>query len=238
MSKFSTAFCVAALAVFATAAFADDTDPALFQDAPVGCGPYWCTSAGTGYDPKTGDSTLEFILNAGSAGHDGITTPFVTGVVQFKYTGSAPGVVGASKVLDDLDFEVINNQDVIFLYCGNLFCGTNDAGLPSVAVTPNVTISTSSTPVAWIAPTVSVPNPVEPANSNTPNYVPTTGQPGYGTAYTPNANGIPGYEVIYAGSTSGVGQTATVPEPSAVLLLGIMMIGVTGFARRKFSARG
>src|ERR1700728_1985403 len=109
MSKLSTLFCLAALAVFASAAFADD-DPSLFQNGANCAGTYWCASAGLGFDPVTSTSTLEFVLNSSVNESMGFTPFTVTGLVAYK-TGSV--------VEDELDFEIIGGKDVIFLYCGN-----------------------------------------------------------------------------------------------------------------------
>jgi hypothetical protein len=246
---------VAAGLLTGISAFADDTpDPALFQDAPANSSctatSYWCTSAGAGVDPNTKDSTLEFILNAGSPGTDGITTPFGTGWVEFKDTAS-------NSILDYLDFVIVNGKDTIFLYCNNAYCGSNDAGLPSITPSNPIIVDTvgstgngSSHIVQWTSSSPAgssgpVYVPCTPGAKNTGNPVvavcPQTPEPGYAAAFfgSPVKNqGTAEYGIVYAGNTVATGKKdVPVPEPSALMLLASMMIGLAAFVRSKFSAR-
>jgi len=69
MLKFSTVFCVAALAVFVTGAYADD--PSMSQDGnscPAGNTTNWCGNSQEAIDPNTGIDTLEYVFAGGPNG--------------------------------------------------------------------------------------------------------------------------------------------------------------------------
>jgi hypothetical protein len=119
----SSSFGLTALIVFSCAGLAHAgqiDDPALFQDG-TGCATNtWCASINKGVaDPKTGDTTLEFVFNAG------------TGSALTSLTSGWVAAVTGSTVDDLLDFEKIGSTYVVFLYCGDAHCSAYDLGLPT-----------------------------------------------------------------------------------------------------------
>jgi hypothetical protein len=209
MSKFSMLFCTAAIAIFATAAFADD--PALFQDGTNCATTYWCASASVGNDPVTGDDTLEFKINTSTGTTQGITL----------WTGNQLGWVAATNpagtvVQDLIDFEVIGGQDVAFLYCGDTKCSSDDLGLPKGIGLPTNTFVDGT----QYSPTLSQPGGGSSYAYNNENVL---------------LKDSPGYQIIDTGSLNGKGVSA--PEPSAWLLLASMVFAVAALGRRKLSAR-
>jgi hypothetical protein len=204
MRKTSILFGAAALALFATAAFAQDLsdpyDPALFQNGTNCSGTYWCASDGQAANPddSVDPPTLEFIISTPPPG-TGISFPWAKGWVADKTTG------GATADLLDFTTVTVNGKasDAVFLYCNPLHdqCSSLDSGLPTITPTIGASFTLGSI------------------------YAPTSSQPGYATAtIAPGTTGVPTYAII------------DTPEPSAVLLLSFMLIGLGVVAGRKISA--
>lgn len=205
MRKTSILFGAATLALFATAAFAQDPgslyDPAMFQNGINCAGTYWCASDGQATDTDTSMTTLEFIMNTSPPATEGISVPWVTGWVEDK--------TSAGAIADLLHFTTLTvgsiTEDAVFLYCNPLHdqCSSLDSALPTITPTISATFSLGSI------------------------YTPGKSDPGYATAtIAPGQTGVPTYAII---------DVAT-PEPSAVLLLSVMLIGLGVFAARKISA--
>jgi hypothetical protein len=214
----SSVFFAAAVTVFATGAFADDTaDPALFQSG-TNCnvpppGTYWCASDNiTTADPNTGLTTLEFVIQT----TDGVapTARGMTAWTTFGLVAATSGVGGTGTVQDLLDFEKLGGQDVVFLYCGDGHCTSGDSGLPT-------------------ATEIAAAGGIKNSYQDGTQYVPTSGQVGQALAYDPlNSPPVKGAAVGYQ-----IVDPVSTPEPSAVVLFGSMMIGLAAFARKKFAAR-
>lgn len=204
MLKVSLLIGAAALALLATSAFGDVVDPALFQDGSHCTGTYWCTSTTIAIDPNTGDDTLEFLVNTSTSQSEGITL-FTTGWVK---------AVTGSTVDDLLDFENIGGKNVIFLYCGDASCSSDDVGLPPISTAGLVSFTDGGV------------------------YDPTSGQPGFGNSYSSQgvlANPTE-YGIEDVGHINGVGVTAA-PEPTSLLLFGGILLMLTGSLRRRYSSR-
>lgn len=204
MYNFSVLVGVAAFGLLATSAFADISDPALFQDGSHCSGTYWCSSTTVAVDPNTGDDTLEFIINTSVAQSEGITL-FTTGWVK---------AVTGSTVDDLLDFENIGGKNVLFLYCGDANCSSDDVGLPAISTAGLVSFTDGGL------------------------YVPTSGQPGFGNSYS--SQGVLANPTEYAiedvSHVNGNGVSA-VPEPASVLLFGGIPLVLAGISRRRHSSR-
>ncbi len=131
------------------------------------------------------------------------------GITPFK-PGWVKDVTGAT-VDNLLDFEIIGGKDVIFLYCGNAFCSADDVGLPAISTAGFASFNYGSV------------------------YIPTSIQPGYGTAYDPagHSEGTPQYAIENTTPyVNGVGVQARASEPSSVLLLGCMLLVTIQAVRR------
>jgi hypothetical protein len=224
MTKFSTLFCAAALAVFATAAFADD--PAIpLNGISNFCSPTpsaWCSSEQQATDSSTGLTTVQYIFNSQ-----------VVPDVAADWSGWVEGTEGVNnKEATLLHFVVIPavtgpgahpTEYGVFLYCGGYsaapgvgICTANNDVLP-VSENPSAKFNMSGSYI--------------PDSSGDSGTKPGSGQYAPGTAIQ--------YSLLTSTEAPGGGLVGTtVPEPSGVVLLGIMMVGVAGFARRKFSARG
>jgi hypothetical protein len=207
MYKFSVLVGVAAFGLLATSAYADISDPALFQDGSHCSGTYWCSSTTVAVDPNTGDDTLEFIINTSVNQSEGITL-FTTGWVK---------AVTGSTVDDLLDFENIGGKNVLFLYCGDSRCSSDDVGLPAISTAGMISFTDGAL------------------------YTPTSGQPGFGDSYS--SQGVLSDPTIYSiidpaegARVNGVGVSA-VPEPSSVLLFGGIPLVLAGALRRRHSSR-
>lgn len=229
---------VAAGLLTGVSALADD-DPAIYQTSTgsncAGGVDYWCTSAGLGTDPNTGNQTLEYLIRTSSgSGSEGITE-FTQGWVAYE---------DGSTVEDLLDFVVTPaGKDEIFLYCGNAYCTTGlDVGLPVMPT--NYTIVQTAAPSPAAGSTSYTPCKVKtsPTCAYAEVGTSTYPQPGYAPQYNAAGSTTAVYNAFTieytstGGITSGVGKEA-VPEPSSLLLLSSMMIGLAFFVRTKFSAR-
>ena len=126
--------------------------------------------------------------------------------------------VTGSTVDDLLDFVKIGSTYSVFLYCGDTSCSADDVGLPT-GIVPGATYADGTVygqPIAL-----------------------TSTQPGFGTIGGPNgACNCDVFDIIDRGSVSGIGVTATAPEPSSVVPLGTMLlIAGAGIRRRQKRSR-
>jgi hypothetical protein len=122
----------------------------------------------------------------------------------------------AAELLHFVNLGTLNApQNAVFLYCGGNpadICSSNNAGLPSYEEYSGMpTFNMGSTPLG---------NP-------SLLYNPTATGPGNET--------YGGYSIGFSNSPADneLGSVIT-PEPSGALLLGAMLVGVAGFARRRF----
>ena len=215
MRKTSILVGAAALALFATAAFAQDTDdpfdPSLYQNGINCAGTYWCASDGQATDLNTNLTTLEFVMNTmdtAPPGTVGIGVPWATGWVE----DVGPG----GTVEELLDFTSAGTgsaeQDILYLYSISDQCSSLD----------NFSQNSSFASQIQVSATFNLGSQYKPTSSS---------QPGYANALitTPSGGKSTGYP------TYAIQDVAT-PEPSAVLLLSVMLIGLGVFAARKISA--
>jgi hypothetical protein len=212
MIKFSVFFCVAALAVFSTVAFADD--PALALDGVSGiCSPtpeLWCSSEQQATDSSTGLTTVEYTFSSQ-----------VVPDISTDWSGWVEGTIGGEEAAL-LHFvtggTVLSPTYSVFLYCGGYS--------PGICTANNDVLPVSENPSATFNMSPSFGGEYSPDSSGGSGTLPGSGQYGPGTPI--------GYTIGY--TTTGLVGT-TVSEPPGVLLLGTMMVGVVCLVGVKFSAR-
>lgn len=222
MSNFSVSLSlVAALALLSPLASADElNDPAFAESGkacPSGSSPAWCAATQPtnqlAKDPLSGLTTVAYYLNATyfDPAH------FVTGDVEIM-EGPGNSVVG-----DLIRFEVISvggvNTSVAFIF-------SDDSGLPADVGIPTTFQSTFVKMPEGPAGSFNVYSPGSSSNwsGHSSNITSASLAPGYDSAGTSPYGTAPGYQIF---------DSADVPEPGSILLLGTVVGLAAVLVRRK-----